>query len=234
MEPKKTPLFWKYARGILFFFGLPVLVFLAAGTLRWWQAWVYIGISYAASITSRVIVSKLHPDLLQERLHYSDKTDAKKWDKVLLPIVAMICPAAYFLTAGFDKRYGWSDSMPLWLYLAALVLTLAFYAFSTWALAENRFFSAVVRIQTDRGQTVVDSGPYRYVRHPGYLAGILVALTFPLMMGSRWAYIPVGIMCVLMFVRTSLEDNALFNELPGYTEYTRKTRYRLFPGIWLV
>jgi protein-S-isoprenylcysteine O-methyltransferase Ste14 len=232
MEHKKTPLFWKYLRGILFFFGLPVIVFLAAGTFHWWQAWVYIGISYAASIISRVIVSKLHPDLLEERLHYRDKTDAKKWDKILMPLVALISPAAYFLTAGFDKRFGWSDPMSLWLYLIGLVLTLIFYAFSTWALAENRFFSAVVRIQTDRGQTVVDSGPYRYVRHPGYLAGMLVALTFPLTMGSWWAAIPVGIMCILLVVRTALEDRALTNELPGYAEYTRKTRYRLFPGIW--
>jgi protein-S-isoprenylcysteine O-methyltransferase Ste14 len=232
MEQKKTPLFWKYLRGILFFFGLPVLVFLAAGTFRWWQAWVYIGISYAASITSRALITKRHPDLLQERLHYSDKTDAKKWDKMLMPLVALISPAAYFLTAGFDKRFGWSDPIPLSLYLIALILTLVFYAFSTWALAENRFFSAVVRIQTDRGQTVVDSGPYRYVRHPGYLAGMLVGLTFPLMMGSWWAYIPVGIMCTLIVVRTALEDTTLINELPGYAEYTLKTKYRLLPGIW--
>jgi protein-S-isoprenylcysteine O-methyltransferase Ste14 len=232
MEQKKTPLFWKYLRGILFFFGLPVLVFLAAGTFHWWQAWVYIGISYAASITSRALITKRHPDLLQERLHYSDKTDAKKWDKMLMPLVALISPAAYFLTAGFDKRFGWSDPIPLSLYLIALILTLVFYAFSTWALAENRFFSAVVRIQTDRGQTVVDSGPYRYVRHPGYLAGMLVGLTFPLMMGSWWAYIPVGIMCTLIVVRTALEDTTLINELPGYAEYTLKTKYRLLPGIW--
>lgn len=207
-------------------------MFLAAGTFRWWQAWVYIGISYAASITSRALITKRHPDLLQERLHYSDKTDAKKWDKMLMPLVALISPAAYFLTAGFDKRFGWSDPIPLSLYLIALILTLVFYAFSTWALAENRFFSAVVRIQTDRGQTVVDSGPYRYVRHPGYLAGMLVGLTFPLMMGSWWAYIPVGIMCTLIVVRTALEDTTLINELPGYAEYTLKTKYRLLPGIW--
>jgi protein-S-isoprenylcysteine O-methyltransferase Ste14 len=99
-------------------------------------------------------------------------------------------------------------------------------------LVENRFFSAVVRIQTDRGQTVVDSGPYRFVRHPGYLAGILVALAFPIMMGSWWAYIPVAMMCVLVIARTALEDKTLINELPGYSEYTHKTRYRLFPRIW--
>lgn len=232
MEEKKIPPFWKYLRGILFFFGLPVVVFLAAGTFNWWQGWLYIGISYAASITSRALITKLHPDLLQERLHYSEKKDAKKWDKVLMPLVALVSPAAYFLTAGFDKRFGWSNPIPLWLYVVALVVTLIFYVFSTWALVENRFFSAVVRIQSDRGHTVINSGPYRFVRHPGYLAGMMIALCFPIMMGSWWAYIPVGIMCILGIVRTALEDKMLMEELPGYTEYAQKTRFRLVPGFW--
>ena len=222
----------KYARGILFFFGLPALVFILAGTIKWWQAWVYVGISYAASITSRALITKVHPDLLQERVNYKEKADAKKWDKLLMPFVALISPAAYFIVAGLDHRFGWSSPVPVWLYVIALMFTLVFYAFSTWALVTNRFFSAVVRIQTDRGQTVVDTGPYRYIRHPGYLAGIMVALFFPLMMGSWWAYIPVGIMCIGIVIRTALEDKMLINELPGYAEYTQKTRYRLFPGIW--
>jgi protein-S-isoprenylcysteine O-methyltransferase Ste14 len=232
MDKNKTLLILKYLRGILFFFGLPALVFIVAGTVRWWQAWVYIGISYAASITSRALITKIHPDLLQERLHYSEKADAKKWDKILMPFVAMICPAAYFLVAALDKRLGWSSPMPLWAYLAALLITLTFYAISSWALVENRFFSAVVRIQADRGQTVVDSGPYHYLRHPGYLAGMVVALAFPMMMNTWWAYIPVGIMCVLIIVRTALEDKTLNNELPGYAEYSQKTKFRLLPGIW--
>jgi len=232
MNKEKILLVFKYVRGVLFFFGLPLLLFLLAGTFRWWQAWLYIGVSYAASIISRALITKVHPDLLKERVNYSEKADAKKWDKVLMPFVALISPAAYFIVAGLDHRFGWSSPIAMWLYVIALALTLVFYAFSTWALVTNRFFSAVVRIQTDRGHTVVDSGPYRIVRHPGYLAGIMVALLFPLMMGSWWAYIPVGTMCIGIIIRTALEDKTLINELPGYLEYTQKTRFRLIPGIW--
>jgi protein-S-isoprenylcysteine O-methyltransferase Ste14 len=174
MNKEKFVSILKYTRAILFFFGLPALVFIVAGTFKWWQAWVYIGISYAASITSRALITRIHPDLVQERVNYSEKADAKKWDKFLMPIVALISPAAYFITAGLDKRFGWSSPVPVWLYITAFIFTLIFYAFSTWALATNRFFSAVVRIQTDRGHTVVDTGPYRYIRHPGYLAGGII------------------------------------------------------------
>lgn len=232
MIKTKFGLIFKYARGILFFFGLPALVFILAGTVKWWQAWVYIGISYAASITSRALITKIHPDLVQERVSYSEKADAKKWDKILMPFVALISPAAYFIVAGLDHRFGWSNPVPIWLYIVALVFTLLFYAFSTWALVTNRFFSAVVRIQTDRGHTVVDTGPYQYVRHPGYLAGSMVALFFPFMIGSWWAFIPVGIMVIFVVLRTALEDKMLINELPGYLEYAQKTRFRLIPGIW--
>jgi protein-S-isoprenylcysteine O-methyltransferase Ste14 len=232
MNKEKIALFMKYFRGILYFFGIPALMFLFAGTLRWWQAWVYIGISYVASIISRVLMSRVHPDLAEERANYSKKTDVKKWDKYLMPFVAIICPAAYFSVAGLDHRFGWSSLVSPGFYVFACVFTIAFYVFSTWAFVTNRFFSAVARIQTDRGQTVIDTGPYRFIRHPGYLAGIIVALLFPLMLGSWWAIIPVFIMCILVVLRTALEDNMLINELPGYADYARKTKYRLIPGIW--
>jgi len=232
MEDQKNDMVWKYIRGILFFLGLPVLLFLLAGTFKWWQAWVYVGISYFASILSRALLTKKHPDLVKERAGYNEKEDTKPWDKVLMPLAALVMPALYFITGGLDKRFGWSGPMPVWLYWVALLVTLASYAFSTWAILENRFFSAVVRIQTDRGQTVVDTGPYRFVRHPGYASGILVALLFPILIGSWWAYVPVGIMSVLVVIRTALEDKTLIAELPGYAEFTKKTRYRLLPGVW--
>ncbi len=222
----------KIIRGALFFFGLPLLMFLLAGTGRWWQAWVYLGISYGASIISRVVIAIIHPDLVQERGSYAEKKDVKPWDRWLMPLVALAMPTAYYITAGLDKRFNWSDAIPMWLYLAALMLTLAGFGFSSWALAVNRFFSAVVRIQTDRGHKVIDSGPYAIVRHPGYAGGILVALMFPIMLGSWWAYVPVGIMTGFTILRTALEDKTLINELPGYAAYTQKTRFRLLPGIW--
>lgn len=232
MEDQKNNIVWKYLRGILFFFGLPILLFLLAGTLKWWQAWVYVGISFFASILSRALLTKIHPDLVKERAGYAEKEDTKPWDKVLMPLAALVMPALYFITGGLDKRFVWSGPIPVWLYWVALLVTLAAYAFSTWAILENRFFSAVVRIQTDRGQTVVDTGPYRFVRHPGYASGIVVALLFPILIGSWWAYVPVGIMLVLVVIRTALEDKTLIAELPGYAEFTKKTRYRLLPGVW--
>jgi protein-S-isoprenylcysteine O-methyltransferase Ste14 len=218
--------------GLAFFLGLPVLLFLLAGTWNWWQAWLYIGISFTATLTSRIFVNKLHPDLIKERASFDNKKDTKPWDRILMPAVAIIMPTLYFLTAGLDKRYGWSGGIPFWFYIIALIITLGGYAFSTWAILENRFFSAVVRIQTDRNQSVIDSGPYRIVRHPGYAAGLMVALMFPLMLGSWWAYIPVGMMIFLTILRTALEDQALIKELPGYAEYIQKTKFRLLPGIW--
>ena len=232
MTNNKKEMAKKVIRGALFFFGLPLLMFLLAGTLRWWQAWVYLGISYGASIISRVLIARIHPDLVQERGSYDEKKDVKPWDKWLMPLVALAMPTAYYLTAGLDKRFSWSGPVPLWLYQAALILTLAAFCFSSWALVANRFFSAVVRIQTDRGHKVVEKGPYVIVRHPGYAAGIVVALMFPIMLGSWWAYVPVGIMTVFTVLRTALEDKTLINELPGYAGYTQKTRYRLLPGIW--
>jgi protein-S-isoprenylcysteine O-methyltransferase Ste14 len=232
MTKEKFILLLKYTRAILFFFGLPVIVFLIAGTFRWWQAWVYVGFSYAVTITTRALITRLHPDLVQERVNYSSKADAKPWDKVLMPLVAMVSPAAYFIVAALDKRFSWSSPIPIWLYIIALLFTIAFYSLSTWALVANRFFSAVVRIQTDRGQTVVDSGPYHFIRHPGYLSGIVVALFFPLMMNSWWAYIPVGIMILLIIIRTALEDKTLIAELPGYSNYAKTVKYRLVPGVW--
>ena len=192
MKNAKRSLILKSARGVLFFFGLPAILFLIAGSWNWWQDWVYVVIAYTASVASRAILTKVHHDLVKERVAFAEKTDTKKWDKILMPLVVLVMPAVYFITAGFDRRFGWSGAVPIWLYVISLFFTLAAYGFSTWALVENRFFSAVVRIQTDRGQTVVDSGPYRLVRHPGYAAGILIAIMFPMMIGSWWSYLRWG------------------------------------------
>lgn len=224
--------FSQVIRGLLYFFGIPAILLLTSGDIRWWQAWVYIGISYLAVIISRVLVARKNPDLIAERAGFDGKQDTKQWDKLLSPLSALWIPILYFITAGLDRRWQWSPAIPLWVTLAALVIALAGFAFSTWAMVENKFFSAVVRIQQDRGHRVVDSGPYRVVRHPGYAGGLLVATMFPLITNALWAFIPVGLYLVALVVRTSLEDRTLIAELPGYLEYTEKTRQRLLPGIW--
>jgi protein-S-isoprenylcysteine O-methyltransferase Ste14 len=116
--------------------------------------------------------------------------------------------------------------------IIALVVILAGYAFGAWALMENRFFSGVVRIQKERGHHVVSTGPYSWMRHPGYAGALLVYFGTPILLDSLWTYLPVAFISIVLLIRTDLEDRALKHELPGYKEYTQKTRFRLLPGIW--
>jgi len=219
-------------RGIIYFFGMPALLLVLGGDIKWWQAWAYIIVSYIAVIISRVLLVKKHPDLIEERAGFNKKKDAKSWDKFLAPLMAMWVPLFYFVTAGLDKRLGWSPPFSTWITVASLLVSLAGFALSTWAIVENRFFSAVVRIQTERGHQVVNSGPYQLLRHPGYAGSLIVAWMFPVITNSIWAFIPVTLYTILVFIRTNLEDKTLFNELEGYKEYSEKIRYRLVPGIW--
>ena len=117
-------------------------------------------------------------------------------------------------------------------YVAAYVVLVVAYGLVLWAMWTNRFFSSVVRIQTDRGHHVVHDGPYRFVRHPGYVGAILLGLASAVALGSLWALIPAGLMAMAVIVRTALEDATLKRELPGYAEYASRVRYRLLPGVW--
>jgi len=136
------------------------------------------------------------------------------------------------IVAGLDHRYGWSPAFPLWLIVLGFILISLGYAFAAWALAENRYFSGVVRIQTDRGHVVCDSGPYRIVRHPGYAGNILPLLGIVLALSSVWTLIPAAVALIIAMIRTALEDRTLQEELPGYRNYAQRVRYRLIPGIY--
>ena len=134
--------------------------------------------------------------------------------------------------AGLDARFHWTKDIPALVYALGVVVYLAGHAIMQWARYTNRFFSSMVRIQTDRGQTVCKEGPYRYVRHPGYVGGILFEVTTGIVLGSWWACVPQVIAALLLIWRTSKEDRTLQSELPGYDEYARETRFRLLPGVW--
>jgi protein-S-isoprenylcysteine O-methyltransferase Ste14 len=134
--------------------------------------------------------------------------------------------------AGLDHRYDWSPEFSLWLVVNGFILISLGYVFAAWALAENRFFSSVVRIQTDRGHVVCDSGPYRFVRHPGYAGNILALFGIVLALSSLWTLIPAAVALIIAVIRTVLEDQTLQEELPGYRDYARRVRYRLIPGIY--
>jgi protein-S-isoprenylcysteine O-methyltransferase Ste14 len=157
--------------------------------------------------------------------------DAKPWDKILSPMLAF-GSLLILIVAGADKGFGWSTPFTLNTKLAALLVIILGFAFGSWALIENKFFSGVVRIQTDRGHHVVTTGPYRFVRHPGYAGALWTYLAMPILFDSIWAFIPAVFLLGVLVLRTSLEDRTLQAELPGYAEYAQRTRYRLLPGIW--
>jgi protein-S-isoprenylcysteine O-methyltransferase Ste14 len=173
-----------------------------------------------------------HPGLLAERQNIEHIQNAKAWDKVLAPLMAVSVGYPMVCVAGLDHRYDWSSEFPLWLIVIGFVLISLGYAFAAWALAENRFFSSVVRIQTDRGHVVCDTGPYRFVRHPCYAGNILALFGIVLALSSVWTLIPAAVASIIAVIRTALEDQTLREELPGYRDYARRVRYRLVPWIF--
>jgi len=220
-------------RFAVFIFLLPAAaLFVSSGRLDWGMAWAFAGLTVFFTVVSRLLALKKNPDLLVERARSLDTEDAARWDRALFPFVAMVGPLVTLIVAGLDRRFGWSPRLALPLQWAALAVVALAYCLATWAMAVNRFFSAVVRIQKDRGHTVVNSGPYRVVRHPAYAAGLGSQLAAPLMLGSWWALVPAVLTAALVVVRTALEDRTLLEELDGYVDYARQVRYRLVPGLW--
>lgn len=211
---------------------IPLVLFVCAGDIGWWQAWVYSLLFVAAGLGGRFLAERRHPGLLAERQNIDNIQTVKAWDKVLAPLMALSISLPLVIVAGLDHRFGWSPAFPLWLILLGFFLIAFGYAFAVWALVENCFFSSVVRIQTDRGHVVCDSGPYRIVRHPGYAGNVLPLLGIVLALSSLWTLIPAAVALVIAVIRTALEDRTLQEELPGYKEYARRVRYRLFPGIY--
>ncbi len=207
-----------------------VVLFAAAGRFDWTRGWLYVGAVLLGETLSAVVLLTVNREVLDQR-GTTMRTDTKGFDKVILPVWFLIGNAAA-LVAGLDAgRFG-SSWMPLGaLYLGA-GLTATGYMIGTWAMAVNLYFEPTVRIQRERGHEVVTSGPYHFVRHPGYVGAILGALASPLFLGSAWMFVPVGGVVVLFVIRTALEDETLQRELPGYREYAHRTRYRLLPGVW--
>jgi protein-S-isoprenylcysteine O-methyltransferase Ste14 len=205
---------------------------LSAGRWDWWEAWAYTITGLLVLIGSRVFMIAKHPDLALERAQAHEMEDVKDWDRYLMPITALVGPFLSWIVAGLDQRFGWSPDLPNWIQIIALVVIQLGSLLGSWAMVVNRYFSSQVRIQTDRGQTVVSEGPYRYVRHPGYAGGQLSWLAAPVFFSSVWLIIPMVLVMAANVARTALEDHTLREELPGYEEYTHQTKYRLVPGIW--
>jgi protein-S-isoprenylcysteine O-methyltransferase Ste14 len=205
------------------------LLLVSAGRWDYWQAWMYILLTLAVTLVNLWLLRR-NPELLEERL--KPGKGMKSWDMGYL-IISTALFLANLVVAGLDVgRYGWSARFSSWMYGFAILVYLLGNALFLWAKMTNRFFSSVVRLQAERGQTVVKNGPYRYVRHPGYVGGLLYMLAGALVLGSLWAFLLQAIAGVFLIVRAGLEDRLLQKELPGYAEYAQQVKYRLLPGIW--
>ena len=222
----------QWIRLIITYLLIPLVLLVCGWDLGWWQAWVFSLLIFTAGIGGRILAERRHPGLTAERQNVETIQNAKAWDKVLAPLMAISISFPLVIVAGLDHRYGWSPAFPLWLNIIGFILIAVGYAFGVWAFIENRFFSSVVRIQTERGHVVCDTGPYRIVRHPGYAGNVLPLLGIVLALGSVWTVIPAIVALAIAILRTALEDRTLQEELPGYREYAHRVRYRLFPGIY--
>jgi protein-S-isoprenylcysteine O-methyltransferase Ste14 len=211
---------------------IPFILFICGGDIGWWQAWIYSLLFLAVGIGGRMWAEQRHPGITVERQNKESFHNAKAWDKILAPLMAVSIVFPMVIVAGLDHRYYWSPEFPLWLSVVGFVFIAFGYTFAAWAMAENRFFSSVVRIQADRGHVVCDTGPYRFVRHPGYAGSILPLLGIVLALGSVWALIPAAVASIISVIRTVLEDQTLQEELPGYRDYAQRVRYRLIPWIY--
>ena len=167
-EPVQTLTPSQWILLVVTYLSIPLVLLICGGDFAWWQAWVYSLLVFVAGIGGRIWAERRHPGLLAERQNLEKLSDVKPWDRVLAPLMAVSIAFPLVIVAGLDHRFGWSPEFPLWLNILGFILIAIGYAFAVWALVENRFFSSMVRIQTDRGHVVCDSGPYRIVRHPGY------------------------------------------------------------------
>ena len=222
----------QWVRLVVLYLSIPLVLLVCGGDFSWWQAWAYSLLIVAAGIGGRIWAEHRHPGLTAERQDIRKFRSAKAWDRVLAPLMALSISFPLVIVAGLDHRRGWSPAFPLWLMVLGFILISLGYAFAAWALAENRFFSSTVRIQTDRGHVVCDSGPYRIVRHPGYAGNIPPLVGIVLALGSVWTLIPAAVALIIIVIRTVLEDQTLQEELPGYRDYARRVHYRLIPGIY--
>jgi protein-S-isoprenylcysteine O-methyltransferase Ste14 len=214
-------------------FVLPAfLLFGAAGRLDWPRGWLFIALWSGFGIGSRVVMYFVDPDVLVERGRSLEAANVKAWDRALVPVIGVLLPFATLITAALDYRYGLPPEVSPAVVVGAFGLLVLALALGTWALFANRFFSGTVRIQSERGHHVVSAGPYRFVRHPGYVGAILMYCATPLALGSVWGLLPAALIGLGFVIRTALEDRTLHEELPGYREYARQTRYRLIPGLW--
>lgn len=216
----------KHIVGSLVFFSI---LFISAGRIFYWQGLIYVLIGLIM-LTLNYTVLKIDPELAGERSKPGKNTPW--WDKAILGLTFLVTLSMYVI-AGLDSgRYHWSPDFHWSLTVMGIVLTALGQIIFLVAQKQNKFFSSTVRIQKDRQHQVYERGLYHFVRHPAYLGMIIQSAGFPLLFGSIWSFVPIGLMMILLITRTYLEDHLLLNELHGYLEYSERTEYRILPYVW--
>ena len=224
-------------RGRLAFFlkGLAGVILMTAGLyalaghLRYHQAAIF-GAANGLLVAGLAFGFGDRMGLIAERM--KPAPNAKPWDKVLMAFFMPLAGAVIVVSALDGGRFHWTGPLPVWVYPPGVLIYMAAAFFHLWAILANEFYVSTVAVQSDKGHRTVDRGPYRIVRHPGYLGIILMELTIPLILGSLWGLVPAGLVAATLVLRAALEDGVLHRELESYGEYAARVRRRVFPGIW--
>jgi len=206
-----------------------VALFGSAGTVRWPAGWAFVVLVMALGALQAVYVSRRNPELRRNREFIGEGT--KAWDRLWLAVFWPMMLNIAVVSALDAVRFRLAPMSP-WLAAVGVALLGGGFLVSALAMGANPFFEGTARIQRDRGQKVIDAGPYRRVRHPGYLALCLIALGIPWVLGSWWGLVPAAATAVWIAIRARLEDEMLRRELDGYRAYAQRVRFRLVPGLW--
>jgi protein-S-isoprenylcysteine O-methyltransferase Ste14 len=202
------------------------LLFVSAGTLAWTWAWIFLSAGILILLVNLLVLPR---EVIEER--GSRQKNVKQWDRSL-SLWNTVAVVVLYVFIGLDHRLSWSMDIAAWIHIAALVLYVSGAMLFTWSMVSNKFFSTFVRIQSEREHAVQTGGPYRYVRHPGYVGFILMYLVTPITMGSLYGLVISLVISLLVILRTVLEDRTLMLELEGYEAYAEGVRYRLLPRVW--
>ena len=205
-------------------------LFLSAGTLQWPHGWWFMAAFLILTVIAMIWLWRVNPEIFVARSRLTGK-GTKDWDIVLLWML-LASFLAILIVAGLDDgRFHWAPAPPWAVGLGHLLLILG-YAGTGWPQAVNRHFEPSVRIQSDRDHHVITTGPYAYIRHPGYVFATILSVGIALALGSLWALLPAALVALVLVIRTRLEDATLQRELPGYAEYAAGVRYKWIPGVW--
>lgn len=229
MEKKSIAILAWVIRMVIFLVVSSTILFLIAGDWHWSGGWWYLGLQIVNTTLKGFLLIAARPELQEKRKKLGEGT--QKWDKVLSPLMAF-STLIISLVAALGFRLAGQWQVTLWLRILAVIIATGGYLLTLWSMRQNAFFEGSVRLQSDYNHQVVSDGPYRLVRHPGYLGLTLYNCVLPLVMESAWGFVGVGYYLIILIWRIALEDRYLRENLFGYAEYAKKTRWRLVPGIW--